>query len=236
MRMFKTDRGIVNRTSRRWLTAARVASARLADLFFPPRCCLCGFEGRSVGVDLCGYCERDLPWSTDTRTPGSAFAPFRFAPPVDGLIRALKYRGEISHARVLGTLLGEARARMTEPLPSILIPVPLHPQRLRERGFNQAAAIARHAGRVLGVDVAAHALVRTRDTPSQTALDVVARRENVAGAFAVNGVDSLVRLIRARHVAVIDDVTTTGSTLAEARAALLEAGVARVELLAVAQA
>src|SRR5688572_31059270 len=201
MRMFRTDRTIVNRTSRRWLTAMRRLSAGIADVIFPPRCCLCGFEGRSVGVDLCTCCERDLPRSTSARSSTSVYAPFRFAPPIDGLIRALKYRGEITHARVLGTLLGEARARLDEPLPSILVPVPLHPERLRERGFNQAAAIARHAGRVLGADVAAHALIRTRDTPSQTTLDVAARRENVAGAFAVNGVDSLVRLIRARHVA-----------------------------------
>jgi ComF family protein len=116
----------------------------------------------------------------------------------------------------------------------LLVPVPLHPARFRERGFNQAIAIARYAGRMLEIPVVRHAVRRVRDTPSQTALDVNARRRNVRGAFAV-AKRSARLVIEARHVAVVDDVMTTGSTLQELRAVLLAAGVSQVDLWAVAR-
>ena len=93
-------------------------------------------------------------------------------------------------------------------------------QRLRERGFNQAYALARYAGRMLEVPYARTLLRRVRDTPSQTALDMAARRHNVRGAFAVCGPRAMERLLAVEHVAIVDDVMTTGSTLAELRAVL----------------
>jgi ComF family protein len=202
----------------------------LAATLFPPDCCLCGFPGASLDLDLCHYCHADLPWDL---AEAGALTAFRYEHPVDEMVRRLKYRGDFAMGRVLGALLAEVVRQRGALLPRLLVPVPLHAARLRERGFNQAAAVARHAGRLLEVPMAAQALCRARDTPSQTSLGVEARALNVRGAFSVvdaprwSGVD---------HVAIVDDVMTTGSTLREARAALLDAGVNRVDLWAVARA
>ena len=216
------------------MTAARGLSRLLGATVFPPRCCLCDFPGTAPDLDLCCFCQADLPWEL-FRMP-SLLSALRFEAPVDDLIRGLKYAGALEHARVLGELLAQAVRQRGEGLPALLVPVPLHEERLRERGFNQAALIARYTGRSLHIPQAWHAVRRVRDTPSQTALDRSARHENVRGAFAVVGKRARRRLLEAAHVAVVDDVTTTGSTLAEMKCALLAAGVRRVDLWAVARA
>jgi ComF family protein len=232
--MFGSGKRIVNRWHHGRLTSARRLSRLVAATLFPPRCCLCGFEGASLDLDLCRFCQADLPWNTE-QSRGELFA-FRFEHPVDDLIRRLKYQGVLANARVLGVLLAQAAERSSAPLPRLLVPVPLHLARLRERGFNQAAALARYAGRMLEIPRAPYALRRIRDTPSQTTLDVAQRHRNVHGAFVVNGVRAQRRLLAAEHVAVIDDVATTGSTLKELRAVMLGAGVKRVDVWAVARA
>jgi ComF family protein len=132
-------------------------------------------------------------------------------------------------------LLAQAVQARAAPMPRLLVPVPLHRARLRERGFNQAASLARYAGQVLGIPCAPRAIKRVRDTPSQTSMSMQERHRNVRGAFAVKGGRALRRLLAAEHVAVIDDVMTTGSTLAEMKCALLAAGVRQVDLWAVAR-
>jgi ComF family protein len=231
--MFRSMEGIVNQWRGLRLTAARQYSRLLGATLFPPQCCLCGLDGTPPDLDLCCFCHAELPWDGPPR-PGLVTA-LRFEAPADALIRGLKYAGEIANARVLGELLAQRVRENGAELPRLLLPVPLHPARLRERGFNQAAAIARHAGRSLGIVHARNLLVRKRDTPSQTALDRQQRRGNVQGAFAVRQ-RGLRRLLRAGHVAVVDDVSTTGSTLDEVKSALLAAGVRRVDLWAVARA
>ncbi len=231
--MVRSLESIVNRWSHARLTAHRGLSRLLAATLFPPRCCLCGFPGASLDLDLCTYCRVDLPWDV---FPGDALTALRYEHPVDELVRQLKYQGVIAYARVLGVLLAEVARARESPLPRLLVPVPLHGTRWRERGFNQAAAIARYAGQLLGIPVARHAVRRVRDTPSQTALDVVARRRNVSGAFAVAAGHQQRRLLAAEHVAIVDDVITTGSTVNEVRAVLRGAGVRQVEVWAVARA
>jgi ComF family protein len=231
--MFGTPESIVNRMRRLRLTMPRRLSRLIAATLFPPRCCLCGFPGASLDLDLCDFCHDDLPRADARR---DALIPLRYEPPVDELIRQLKYQGVIAHARVLGVLLAECALARGAPLPRLLVPVPLHRRRWRERGFNQAAAIARHAGQMLEIPMARHALARVRDTPSQTALDVPARRRNVRGAFALRGRRQRERLLAAGHVAIVDDVMTTGSTANELRSVLLAAGVRQVEVWAVARA
>ena len=231
--MVRSPASIVNRMGLARLTALRGLSRLLAATLFPPRCCLCGFPGASLDLDLCTYCRAELPWDL---FPGDALTALRYEHPVDELVRQLKYQGVIAYARVLGVLLAQAAGTRQGPLPRVLIPVPLHGTRWRERGFNQAAAIARHAGQLLGIPVARHAVRRVRDTPSQTALDVVARRRNVNGAFAVAAGRQQRRLVAAEHVAIVDDVITTGSTVNEVRAVLRGAGVRQVEVWAVARA
>jgi ComF family protein len=240
--MFESAESIVNRPGGLRLTIARQWSRALAASVFPPQCCLCGFPGVSLDLDLCGICRDDLPWLGRPRfresTP-EALVAFRYLPPVDDLIRDLKYRGSTQNARVLGVLLAQAVAHGVAgcegALPRLLVPVPLHDRRLRERGFNQAVALARYAGRMLGIPCAPRAASRVRDTPSQTSLSEAARHRNVRGAFAVHGARALRQLLDAGHVAVVDDVMTTGSTLEEVKGALLAAGVRRVDLWAVAR-
>lgn len=231
--MFGRPESIVNRLGHIRLTIARGWSRGLAATLFPPRCCLCGFPGASLDLDLCAFCHADFPWQEE-HPPGEVVA-LRYAPPADELIRDLKYRAILPHARVLGVLLAQAVEKCGSPLPRLLVPVPLHDARLRERGFNQAAALARYAGGMLGIPFAPRAVKRVRDTPSQTSLSMEERHRNVRGAFAVNGARARRRLLGAGHVAVIDDVMTTGSTLAEMKCALLAAGVRQVDLWAVAR-
>jgi ComF family protein len=232
--MFDSSVSIVNRLRGVQLTAARGLSRLLGATLFPPRCCLCGFAGTPPDLDLCAYCQQDMPWES-VRLP-SLHCAMRFEPPVDDLIRRLKYSGALEHARVLGELLAKSVRARGDPLPRLLVPVPLHDARLVDRGFNQAARIAQFTGRSLEVPQLWHGVNRLRDTPSQTGLDRNQRHENVRGAFAISGKRALRRLRDAEHVAVVDDVTTTGSTLAEMKCVLLAAGVRRVDLWAVARA
>lgn len=232
--MFESRIDIVNRLRSIQLTAARGLSRLMAASLYPPHCSLCGMAGSPPDLDLCLPCKEQLPW--ESLRFQSLLAALRFEWPVDDLIRQLKYSGALENARVLGELLAEA-ARAREPcLPQLLLPVPLHRARLAERGFNQSASIARFAGQALGIPQAWHALRRVRDTPSQTLLGVAARQENVRDAFALTGPRALRQLREAQHVAVVDDVVTTGSTLAEIKHLLLAAGVRRVDLWAVARA
>jgi ComF family protein len=231
--MFGSCESIVNRGAQLRLTIARRLAGVLAATLFPPKCCLCGFPGASPDLDLCLFCHADLPWHDE---PSSSVVAFRFAPPADDLIRQLKYHGIYANARVLGVLLAQAVAQRVAPLPRLLVPVPLHAARLRERGFNQAVAIARYAGRMLEIPIAPGVVRRVRDTPSQTSLSMDERHCNVLGAFALSGARALRRLLAAGHVAIVDDVITTGSTVAELQCVLLAAGVRKVEVWAVASA
>ncbi len=232
--MFKSRTTIVNRMRQLRLTTPRALSRALAATLFPPRCCLCGFPGASVDLDLCNFCRAELPWC-EQRSPDTLVA-LTYQHPVDEMIRRLKYHGDLAKARVLGVLLAQTVRERGGPLPKLLVPVPLHGARLRERGFNQAAALARYAARMLEIPWAPHVIRRTRDTPSQTALDMAQRRENVRGAFAVYGARAVRRLSAAGHVAIIDDVITTGSTANEVRSVLLGVGVRQVEVWAAARA
>src|SRR5215831_15020064 len=152
--MFGRLETIVNQWGRLRLTGARALARALAATVFPPRCCLCGFAGASLDLDLCAVCHADLPWE---RSLGGPLVALRYEHPVDELIRRLKYQGAIAYARVLGVLLAQAARKRGDCLPALLVPVPLHATRWRERGFNQAAALARYAGLMLDIPVARHA-------------------------------------------------------------------------------
>jgi len=115
--------------------------------------------------------------------------------------------------------------------PQALIPVPLHADRLRERGYNQALELARPLARRFAIPLRDDVLARTRTTPAQSNLDAIERRKNLRGAFSVVEGATL-----PAHVAVVDDVMTTGATLHECTRTLLRAGVARVDVWALARA
>jgi len=153
-----------------------------------------------------------------------------------GLLRAIhdfKYRRQPGLGRGLGRLITDNNYAGIDPEGfDIVIPVPLHVRRLRERGFNQSLLLARTVATACGIPVDFLSLRRVRDTPPQTLMGRKERQANIRGAFAVVRRDRL----RDRQVLLIDDVYTTGSTLAECARALLDGGAARVGVLTLARA
>jgi ComF family protein len=122
-------------------------------------------------------------------------------------------------------------ARVPDPAVDLIVPVPLHLRRLRARGFNQSAVLARHVARHLGCPVALRTLVRTRDTPSQTSFGPLERALNVAAAFAVRDPAR----VRDRTVLVIDDVWTSGATATAVARTLRASGAAAVDVATIAR-
>lgn len=165
----------------------------------------------------CGHCQRrPPPWQRM-----QVVAPF--APPFSRLVHDLKYHGRLLNGRLLGQLLAE---RLAPPWPEAVLPVPLHWWRRLRRGHNQAEEIARGLQQTLPLKVDRRLLRRIRATPSQTRLSRAERRRNLTGAFVAGA-------SRYRHVALLDDVITTGATMAELTRLLQARGVERVEVWAV---
>jgi ComF family protein len=211
---------------------------RALTTLLPQDCLLCGnYSGDSL---LCSGCRADLPrLPAETcpvcaeASPGSAvcgaclktpphfdasIAAFRYGFPVDKLIHALKYQSRVATADFLAT------AMLAGPCPEgdMIVPLPLFPTRLAERGFNQSVEIARPLARVCGLPIELDGCVRSRDTAPQATLPWKARRKNIRRAFECN-ID-----LAGRSVIVIDDVMTTGATLDEFARVLKAHGAARV--------
>jgi ComF family protein len=179
---------------------------RVCGWLLPPRCILCGGAGQRPCLDLCGDCERSLP-RRPSALAGGCLAPFEYAFPLDRLVHALKYQGQLAVGRVLGTLLGAAVLEHDlQRDVDVVVPVPLHPRRHAERTFNQSAEIARRVARVAGIACREGASSRLRDTRPQVGLGLEARRDNLAGAFTCRADP------QGATIALVDDVMTTGST------------------------
>lgn len=226
---------------------------RLEAALLPPRCVLCQGRGQAQALDLCQDCEAELPRIAGPcpvcalpqgGAPGRpcdrcrrdpppfdrCLAAFDYAFPVDRLVQSLKYGGQLAVGRVLGHLAGNAVLERGLHLDvDLLLPVPLHPARLAERGFNQSLEIARRVGRRVQRPVLDRALVRTRPTAPQVGLPLAARHANLAGAFAASAV------VHGRRIAIVDDVVTTGSTVREAARSLRLAGAWSVDVWCVAR-
>jgi len=150
-----------------------------------------------------------------------------FVSPVRELVHDLKFRRNMAVAPLLSSLLAERVAAEPGGRPQVLLPVPLHKTRLRERGFNQAVEIARPLARELGIPLDVAAGRRARKTIPQSQLEgAAARRENLRGAFLVPGE------VKGLHLALVDDVVTTGATVGELAAALIREGARRVDVWA----
>jgi ComF family protein len=155
-----------------------------------------------------------------------------YAPPLDHLILQLKFSARLPLAPWFAELLRDAvLARPGLPLPELLCPVPLGPSRLVERGYNQALEIARPLARALGVALAPTLAARRLDTRAQSGVSPHERADNIRGAFAVADPD----LVAGRHIGIVDDVMTSGSTLEELAATFKRYGAARVSNLVVAR-
>lgn len=179
----------------------------------------------------CSRCARPLPPHQADPTCGACqshppafdrcIALFPYAAPLDGLLLQLKFGQAVHLARPFAALLA-VRVQSEAP-PDCILPVPLHPRRQRERGFNQAIEIARPLARRLGCTLDLDTCVRTRATPPQTRLSARQRRRNLRGAFTLTRAP-------ARHIVLLDDVMTTGSTLNELATLLRRGGAERIDV------
>ena len=175
-----------------------------------PRCALAGTSNAE-----CGACIADPPHFD------ASYAAFVYAYPVDALIQALKYGGQLALAGVFAHALHQRIGRAGGV--DLIAPLPLHPARLAERGFNQAAEIAKVLSRLYGIAMDAQLAQRVRNTAPQTALPWRERATNMRLAFAC------ARDLAGLNIAVVDDVMTTGATLNEFARTLKRRGAARVE-------
>jgi ComF family protein len=222
-------------TIRRGLSSARLPLwYRFSYRLLTARCILCEASGDLGAIDLCATCLRALPWDRSVQSRPQAL--FDYRPAVSRGLIALKFAADFRQAAVWGTLLGASWRAIAYEVPPLIVPVPLHRSRLRERGFNQVAMLARYASRVSGWPVAPHLLERHRATAPQTRLDGASRHLNVRDAFSVGrppspNVSFSHAIFRARTrqarlptIILLDDVVTTGATLQAAAGVLEQAG------------
>jgi ComF family protein len=222
------------------------------DILLPPRCILCGQASGSICI--CEPCKADLPWiashcrqcglpleskkdeicgnciqnsPTFTRT----VCPLRYEFPVDRLVQLFKFNRQLAAGRVLSHLMSQYATNQNLAYPDALIPVPLHSFRMIKRGFNQAYELGSYISKVLDIPLVTTSLRRHRNTRAQSGLSRKQRRKNLRGAFYWHGSNR-----PGRHLALIDDVMTTGTTVSECARVLKKAGAKRVDVWVAARA
>lgn len=234
----------------------RRGGAALLRALLPASCALCGgacaaalcapchaqFFGLAGAPARCARCANPLPVTVGTDGQAAQCGPCRarppafdatvcaadYAAPLDQLVLQLKFRQRLALAAPLAGLLRDAvLARPGFALPQALCPVPLGPERLAERGYNQALELARPLARALGVPLLPRLVSRVHDTRAQSSVTPGQRRQNIAHAFTL----AAPALVRGRHIGVVDDVMTSGQTLQELAATLKRHGAARVSNL-----
>ena len=235
---------------------------KLTQSLFPSRCIVCHRTVHCHAIDhaieICADCYRYLPFNQGCCTrcalplPETAgdrqlcgrcisnlpafdycYSLFRYEDDIIQLVHQLKFGEKISYARSLGELLcRRLQAEIAQPgnLPDCLLPVPLHNRRLRQRGYNQSIEIARVISRKLSIPIEYNLVVRQRHTAAQSGLNARQRRKNVRNAFRVSGE------VKYRHMLIIDDVVTTGTTVNELARLLKQHKVSRVGVLSLARA
>ena len=220
---------------------------------FPPHCTLCGEKGEE-GLDLCPDCLRELPWNKNccpicalplpvTEAQGTLggrcskkqpayhriHAAFIYKEPVDYLVNKLKFSSHFPSGRLMGSLLADYLTERSLSEIEILLPVPLHRSRLRERGFNQSAELARHISHATGIPWSPSLLHKMRKTRDKLGLNNKARKKNLRDCFHFDNRRQY------NHVALVDDEVTTGTTITEITKTLIKSGVKTVEIFAIAK-
>jgi ComF family protein len=236
-------------------SAIRHWSRYCLDALLPRHCVLCGQPGEHD--NLCGPCRADLPRPGHVcaicalpvagavdRLCGRcllkpppwerATAALAYRYPVDRIACRFKFSRDLACGHLLGCAMLAAIHAEALPLPDLVVPVPLHRLRHVSRTFNQAGLLAGQLGRALGVPVLRTGLLRMRATRAQSGLDAAGRRRNTRGAFRCPGRSR--PALAGRHLALVDDVMTTGSTLHECTQTLRRAGVSRVSVWVAARA
>lgn len=218
-------------------------------------CLLCDLPAQ-IAAPICQACKSELPWLGDQcricalPLPDSGLicgqclkqppdfkqvvVPWAYGFPIDSLILRFKHNGKWPFGNLMAGLLGHSlHFRFNEglPRPDALVPVPLATKRLRQRGYNQAAMLAHWLSQQLGIASEEHLLLRTQDTQAQQTLDARARQRNLRQAFAL----APGAQVQGRHLALVDDVLTTGATAQTLARLLLRAGARRVDVYCLAR-
>jgi ComF family protein len=195
-------------------------------LFFPSNCLVCGKRLHDFGGVLCLECEMKMPrtgygdrsdnpvsqifWGRVPVKNGTSLFMFEKGSAYQTLLHDLKYRGNIRVGKYLGRLLGQELKNTLFSECDILVPVPLHPKRMNQRGYNQSEIIARGVSEVTGIPVDANLLQRTGYSRSQISMNRQERFENISSAFSLGRNP---RDLNEKRILIIDDVITTGATL-----------------------
>jgi len=218
-------------------------------------CLLCD-EQTDADTSVCMACERELPWLIDQcercalpmpmsgltcaqctrQSPAfnEVVVPWLYDFPIDALVTRFKHQGKWPLGRLLAELLGRTlqyRYDEGHPRPDVLIPVPLASKRMRQRGYNQAAMLAQWLSRALQLPIDERTVRRVKETPAQQGLDAKARKRNLREAFAV--IDPV--RVAGKHIALIDDVLTTGSTADTLARLMIKAGARQVDVYCLAR-
>lgn len=228
--------------------AARWANT-LLDLLFPPVCAACSTLGplicdgcRSkmlkIPEPLCQRCGRSLlyvaPVCGECMQPSFTLqqvrAPLAYLDPISRVIQRLKYEGLFALAKPLAQILAASWPDWAVN-PEIIVPIPLHKRREKQRGFNQSALLARHLGHALGITVNEAAMTRAKNTIPQIGLSPDERQENVRDAFVADA-----QMVKGKQILLVDDVYTTGATMSAAAHALLVSGAGGVSAYCLARA
>jgi len=216
---------------------------------FTQLCILCGYPSSHTSA-ICEDCEQSLPilprhcqqcarflTATSTLTCGACLknppaftvthALFPYKPPINRLIAKLKFQGELCYAKTLGKRMAkqiQTSWYLDQPLPDLIIPIPLHFKRVRERGFNQAVEIAKPIAKALSIPIDYHGVTRNKKTIAQSGLSAHLRKNNITGAFSSS------QNYQGLTIALVDDVMTTGHTVMECAHLLNKKGATRIDV------
>lgn len=226
----------------------------ISKIVFPYFCSICECKS-DQSMDLCSICTKLLPWIQDRcyrcgvrleqideavtckqcqENPPKfdrLCALFDYVPPAINLVTGLKFGRRLAFGRVLGELFSDQILEewySPDTLPEAIIPVPLHPVRIRNRGYNQAMELLYPIKKRIGIPVYDDLCQRLRNTKPQSGLVAELRKQNLQNAFAIN--KRKIRKLKLQHIAIMDDVVTTGSTVSAISAILKDAGILQIDI------